>query len=166
MVRKPTPVLLLGVMILAACGGGSKSSQNAGEPSKSTPQTKSPSVVKTVAIGEKEFSLAPSSVSLTRTGTYIFKVTNNGSTTHALEIEGNGVEEETDNISPGGSATLKVALNKSGDYEMYCPIDDHKNKGMKGTITLGSGSMGGGGGTSTGETDTTGTSGGGRGPGY
>jgi uncharacterized cupredoxin-like copper-binding protein len=67
---------------------------------------------------------------------------NSGSTTHALEIEGKGVEEETKGIDPGQSAELKVSL-KPGKYEIYCPVDGHKEQGMEGAVTV-KGSSGGG----------------------
>jgi plastocyanin len=54
---------------------------------------------------------------------------------HAVEVEGNGVEEETDTIT-NGSAKLTVDL-KAGEYEFYCPVDGHKAAGMEGTLTVG-----------------------------
>jgi uncharacterized cupredoxin-like copper-binding protein len=42
------------------------------------------------------------------------------------------------NIEPGKSATLKVDITKPGTYEFYCPIDGHKQQGMKGEIKVGS----------------------------
>ena len=59
-------------------------------------------------------------------------------TEHALEIEGNGLEEQrTATLSPGDSATLTVDL-KPGKYTIYCPIGGHRALGMKGTITVNS----------------------------
>jgi uncharacterized cupredoxin-like copper-binding protein len=132
--------VLLPVLVLAGCGGGgsneSKSQQGG-------------TVMQTVQISEKEYSLTPSSVNLSKTGTYEFKATNDGQITHALEIEGNGVEEETEDIEPGQTMTLRVTLSKDGSYEMYCPIDGHKDQGMKGTLKVGGASSGGGGTTTT-----------------
>jgi uncharacterized cupredoxin-like copper-binding protein len=133
--------LLLPVLLLAGCGGGKNESTQAGP------------VVQTVQISEKEFSLTPGTVSVSKNGTVEFQVMNDGQTTHAFEVEGNGVEEETEDIEPGQSATLRVDLSQAGSYEMYCPIDGHKDKGMKGTITVGTAA--GGGTTTTTETETT-----------
>jgi uncharacterized cupredoxin-like copper-binding protein len=36
----------------------------------------------------------------------------------------------------GGSAKLTVDLNKPGTYEMYCPVDGHREMGMEGEITV------------------------------
>jgi len=60
---------------------------------------------------------------------------NPSSLPHAVEVEGNGVEEETDTIGKGETAKVSVDL-KPGDYEYYCPVDGHKAGGMEGTLTV------------------------------
>ena len=72
------------------------------------------------------------------------KVVNSGETDHALEIEGEGVEAKTEEIEPGKSATLKVKL-EAGDYELYCPVDGHAERGMEGRLTVKEGPGGSGG---------------------
>jgi plastocyanin len=54
---------------------------------------------------------------------------------HAVEVEGNGVEEETKTLT-NGTADVTVDL-KAGEYEFYCPVDGHKEAGMEGTLTVG-----------------------------
>ena len=105
-------------------------------------------------LGEREFSITPSSIALTKPGNYTFKVTNNGMIGHALEIEGHGVEQKTGTIQPGKTATLQVSLTKAGSYEVYCPIDGHRDKGMKATLTVGGTAAPAVGGTSTEGTTT------------
>src|SRR5213083_3086241 len=65
-------------------------------------------------------------------GTVTFTVTNGGSIPHALEVEGQGIEQETSVIQPGATATLTLTL-KPGTYEVYCPVgeDSHKKLGME-----------------------------------
>ena len=151
-------LLLLRVPLPLASGGGGGSGSNASSgttTNASAPATASSS--QTVTVGEQEFSIMPSSISLTKTGTYTFKVTNNGQIGHALEIEGHGAEQRTSMIEPGKTATLQVDLAKAGSYEVYCPIDDHKNKGMKASLTVGGSAAPGTSteGTTTGQTSTT-----------
>ena len=55
---------------------------------------------------------------------------------HAIEVEGKGVEEEGKTVGKGGVSKVTVDL-KPGDYEYYCPVDDHKGAGMEGTLTVG-----------------------------
>ena len=148
---------LLGTVVVvtaaSGCGGGSGAGSSETEASQTTTAAAAQAPIKTVTISEKEFSLTPSSVSLAKPGTYAFKAVNDGSIAHALEIEGNGVEQKTNEIQPGESATLTVDLKSNGSYEMYCPVDGHKNQGMKGAVTVGSSSSGGTG--TTPETTTT-----------
>ena len=120
--------LLPAALLLAACGGGGTSGT-----------AKTGAVAQTIQISEKEFSLSPSTVRLAKAGTYEFKVTNNGAIPHALEIEGNGVEEKTGDIAPGSAMTLRVTLSKTGSYDMYCPVDGHKGKGMSLQVHVGAG---------------------------
>ena len=65
-------------------------------------------------------------------GAVTFTVTNTGSVPHAFEVEGQGIEQETEVIQPGSSATLKLTL-KPGNYDVYCPVggDSHKHLGME-----------------------------------
>jgi plastocyanin len=105
-----------------------------------------------VVINETEFALDPSKPSVDAAGRTTIQVVNDGSLTHALEVEGNGVEEETEDIAPGQSAELTVELGE-GEYEIYCPLEDHRDQGMEGTLVVGSGAAGGTG-TDTGKTDT------------
>jgi plastocyanin len=60
---------------------------------------------------------------------------NPSSTPHAVEVEGNGVEEETKTLTKG-TADVTVDL-KAGKYEFYCPVDGHRQAGMEGTLTVG-----------------------------
>jgi plastocyanin len=53
---------------------------------------------------------------------------------HAVEVEGNGVEEETDTITDG-SAELTVDL-PAGSYKFYCPVGNHEQAGMVGKLTV------------------------------
>ena len=103
-----------------------------------------------VEVSLSEFALTPASFSL-EPGSYTFHVVNDGSVVHALEVEGPLGEVETADLAPGESADLEVDLSEPGDYEMYCPVDGHKDEGMEGTITVGGG---GGGATTTDETTT------------
>src|SRR6267142_2486734 len=65
-------------------------------------------------------------------GPVTFTVTNGGSIPHAFEVEGAGIERETELIQPGSTATLTLTL-KPGTYEAYCPVgeDSHKKLGME-----------------------------------
>ena len=70
-------------------------------------------------------------------GTYTFTMDNVGHATHAIEIEGPGVDHaKSSTAGPGGTATLTVTL-QPGSYELWCPVGNHKQAGMDTTITVG-----------------------------
>jgi plastocyanin len=54
---------------------------------------------------------------------------------HAIEVEGNGIEIKGDTVTKGGVSKASGTL-KPGDYEFYCPVDGHKQAGMKGTLKV------------------------------
>ena len=66
-------------------------------------------------------------------GNVTLKLVNESDMPHAIEVEGNGVEEETETIT-GGEAEVTVDL-KAGEYKYYCPVGDHRET-MKGTLTV------------------------------
>jgi uncharacterized cupredoxin-like copper-binding protein len=64
-------------------------------------------------------------------------VKNDGATLHNLEVEGpKGEAVLPENLNPGQERTLRVDLSKPGKYEWYCPVDKHRDFGMKGEITV------------------------------
>lgn len=90
----------------------------------------------TVKISETEFELTPADVTV-KAGTVTFDVANDGSTVHSLEVEGPSGEQEIEgDLEPGASGELTVDLSEPGTYEMYCPVDGHKDMGMTGEITV------------------------------
>ena len=64
---------------------------------------------------------------------------NQGTISHGIAIEGNGIDMDGPIVSPGSTSTLRVTISKSGSYEVYCPVGNHKEMGMEGHLTLGSG---------------------------
>ena len=54
---------------------------------------------------------------------------------HAVEIEGDGVEVAGDTVMKGGVSKASADL-KPGEYEFYCPVGNHKDAGMEGTLTV------------------------------
>jgi plastocyanin len=123
---------------LAGCGGDDEKSAptTARTPAPATTPEASKS---SFTVTEREYSLTPSNPDLPATGEYTITVRNAGGTRHALEVEAPAGEAETDTIQPGGTAQLKVKLTKPGRYVWYCPVGDHKDRGMRGTIVVAGG---------------------------
>lgn len=103
-----------------------------------------------VDVSATEFAFDPSDIQLNAAGTYTFNLTNAGEVEHSLEIDGQGIEEGTSVIGGGESTDVTVDLAE-GEYEIYCPVGNHREMGMEGTLVVGGG---GGAGTGTGS-DTT-----------
>ena len=126
--RRAAPVAALAaVLVIAGCGEKRHTSSSGGTSS-------------TASISETEFKLSPASASVAPGST--ISVKNDGSTTHAFEIELPNGEIKTRSLAPGDSIDVK-APDRAGSYEMYCPIDGHKQQGMKGNLRVTGNSSGG-----------------------
>ena len=146
-------------LVLTSCGGGSYGGSSGGGGGggggSGSSQGTMGKVIKTVVIKETEFKLSPATVTLSKPGAYAFKAEDDGSTQHSLEIEGEGVKSEggegeeseggedeggeaqlEQTLDPGQSGVLTVTFQKSGTYEMYCPVDGHEQQGMKGKVVV------------------------------
>jgi uncharacterized cupredoxin-like copper-binding protein len=120
-------VLVAAPLALASCGDDNGES--------STAPTSASGAAESTQISETDFKLDPSDVTV-KPGEVTFAVSNDGATTHTLEIEGKGVEEELEgDLAPGDEGELTVDL-EPGTYEMYCPVDGHRAMGMEGEITV------------------------------
>lgn len=107
-------------------GANASAPANAGTPSAAAGQT--------VEVKLTEFKVEmPASVSA---GPTTFRVTNAGKAEHSFEIEGQGVEKALDSeLGAGETKTLQVDL-KPGTYEIYCPVANHKGRGMETKLTV------------------------------
>ena len=70
-------------------------------------------------------------------GTVKFNIKNEGSTTHAFYIKGEGANKGSREVAAGESASFSLPL-KPGTYEVYCPLADlsHKKAGMSKTLVV------------------------------
>jgi plastocyanin len=115
------------VLVLAGCGGSSNSSSSSSGASGG---------------GEQIALAAPSDGSLkfdkttlaAKAGTVTINFDNPSGTPHAVAVEGNGVDKDGKTVTKGKDS-LTVDL-KPGTYEFYCPVDGHRQAGMKGTLTV------------------------------
>jgi plastocyanin len=130
------PIVLLAVtaaLAVAGCGGGEN--KNAGSNS-------SGGATSGGGGGEQLALAAPSDGSLkfdksslnAKAGKVTINFDNPSSTPHAVEVEGQGVEQKSDTVT-NGKTSVTVDL-KPGTYEFYCPVDSHKQAGMEGKLTV------------------------------
>jgi uncharacterized cupredoxin-like copper-binding protein len=157
--------IALAALAIAGCGGDDNTTTTAaGEENTTTTTTGAAGAGgQTLNVSETEYQIDPPDPTV-QPGTVSFEITNDGSVDHNLEVEGpEGEQELEQDLAPGQSGTLTVDLSQPGSYEFYCPVGDHRERGMEGEITVGAGGSGGDdkGGTAT--TTTTTTTGGGYG---
>jgi plastocyanin len=132
-------------LVAAGCGGGDDNSDN-GSANTSADTTESSggggggggggAASKLTLTADPGGALKFDKTALSaKAGKVTITMDNPSSVPHAVEVEGNGVEKETKTLTQG-KASMSVDL-KAGKYEFYCPVDGHKQAGMKGTLTVG-----------------------------
>ncbi len=69
-------------------------------------------------------------------GKAIIQITNNGKKEHSFVFEGTDtIQRLEENLKPGETGTISVELEPTS-YNIYCPLDDHKNKGMSSVLKV------------------------------
>ena len=125
-------------LAFAGCGGDDEEPTPAATeaPTEAPTQAASGSTTKLAIAadpgGAKKFT---ESKLTTTAGQVEIDFSNDAQLPHAVEIEGNGVEETTEIVTGQDAPPLTVDL-KPGTYEFYCPVGDHRAEGMEGTLTV------------------------------
>jgi plastocyanin len=118
------------VLALAGCGGDDESSSSGGGGGGG-------------GGGEQIALAAPEDGSLkfdkteleAKAGTVTINFDNESdSTPHAVQIQGNGVDETSETVT--GAKTSVTADLEAGEYEFFCPVGSHASQGMEGTLTV------------------------------
>jgi len=128
-------ILTAGVLVAAGCGGDDSSGGSSGSSGTSSGSSSSSSGGGPLTVtADPGGAISWDKTTLSaKAGKVTLKLVNDSQTPHAIEVEGNGVEKKTDNVT-GGTADLTVDL-KPGKYEFYCPVPGHKAT-MHGTLTV------------------------------
>ncbi len=71
----------------------------------------------------------------TKPGTVTFVLRNEGRFAHDFHVEGPGVDAYAAKFSPGRTVRLEVALPE-GEYKISCPLSNHDQRGMHGTLVV------------------------------
>jgi plastocyanin len=126
-------MLAAGVLTAAGCGGDDDNGGGGSSGGTGTSSSSGGGQTLTVTADSGGAISWDKSTLSAKAGKVTLKIVNQSSTPHAIEVEGNGVEEETKTVT-GGDAEVTVDL-KPGKYEYYCPVGSHKQT-MKGTLTV------------------------------
>ena len=141
--RRITWILALGLaalaLVAAGCGdddeGGGDEGTGSSATSTPTPSDTSGGGGETLTVtADPGGGLSWEPTTLTaQAGSVTLKLVTESDTPHAIEVEGNGVEETTETVT-GGEAEVTADL-EAGEYEFYCPVGNHRET-MKGTLTV------------------------------
>lgn len=90
-------------------------------------------VTKEFMVDGKDFSFSPASMTVNKGDQVKITLKNTGGF-HDLIIEGYGVG--TERIQAGGETSVTFTADKTGSFEYYCSVGEHRAKGMKGTLVV------------------------------
>jgi uncharacterized cupredoxin-like copper-binding protein len=140
--RRFLALLAIGAAVaipMVGCGSSNdnNSTSNAATPATTTGGAAATGAGGAVNLTATDYKFNPSDPTV-KSGKVTFTEKNAGQVTHSLEIEDvtPGHDQELEgSVAPGQTGTLTVNL-APGKYEFYCPIDNHKQMGMEGEITV------------------------------
>lgn len=92
-------------------------------------------VAERVEIEATSYTYSPAAITVPA-GRIRFVIRNASDIVHGFEVEGQGMEEEIAEIQPGATDSLTVTFEEPGTYEIYCPVEDHEQRGMIGTLEV------------------------------
>ncbi len=142
-------VIVTLLLVTLACGeapgvprqlGGSDGSSVLLPPSSSSSASASTSGSGQVSAGNsvqielKDFELSPADLLVTA-GEVTFTLVNAGRYTHDFRIEGEDFDEKSPRVGIGRTDEWSVTL-APGEYVITCPISNHVDRGMVGTLTV------------------------------
>src|SRR3954452_24605653 len=118
----------------SAAGGTTPASSDSGGGSSSSAEARSGTQT---AEGEATADKLALPTTTFSPGTYTFQMADDGHATHAIAIQGPGVDgKQYGTVGPGGTTSLTVTLQK-GTYNLWCPVGNHRAAGMQTTLTVG-----------------------------
>ena len=128
-------------LALAGCGGDDEENGGGGAATPSPTAVSTPEAASGDG-GEQLELAAPADGSLAfdkteltaPAGAVTINFHNPSSTPHAVEIEGAGVEEASETVT--AAKTSVSAELQAGEYTFYCPVGNHRDGGMEGTLTV------------------------------
>ncbi len=115
-------------------GNGTNSGQNGGGTGTTTAGGgTSTSTVKAFTITGQNYSFSPSTITVNR-GDRVKITFSNASGVHNLILDDFDVGTKV--LQAGGSETIEFIANKTGSFEYYCSVGNHRAMGMKGALVV------------------------------
>ncbi len=85
-------------------------------------------------IALRDFELVPADLTVS-SGEITFILSNDGRFTHDFRVEGEGVDEKSPRVGAGRDGEWNITLDP-GEYVISCPISNHADRGMVGTLIV------------------------------
>ena len=99
------------------------------------PKTIAASGAHTIRAIETEYHVALSRMSIPA-GRYTITAVNKGHVQHGLIVNGPGVPDKLIGIVKPGHSASKVITLRKGTYDVFCPLSNHKMRGMDTHLTV------------------------------
>lgn len=112
--------------LLPASGSGPNPASESGSPELA--------LSRQLEIELRDFELSPSDFTVPA-GEITFTLVNAGRFTHDFRVEGEAVDEKSPRVSAGRQDDWSITL-APGTYRISCPISNHADRGMVGTLTV------------------------------
>ena len=131
-------LILLAVIVLLIVLNTRKTSQPEAEAvnnaNTSNAQTSVPSgPVKEFTVKGSSFAFDPATITVNKgDAVQITFIDDDGR--HDLVVDGYNIS--TNILSEGGSGTIQFVADKTGSFEYYCSVANHRDLGMKGTLVV------------------------------
>ncbi len=88
----------------------------------------------TVEVALKDFKLDPDHLTV-KAGAVTFVLKNEGRYTHDFRVEGQGIDDKAPKVGQGRTFEWGITL-PPGSYRISCPISNHADRGMNGTLEV------------------------------
>ncbi|MBV9544047.1 MAG: cupredoxin domain-containing protein [Chloroflexi bacterium] len=96
----------------------------------------------TTTVVMTEFAFNPATLTVPA-GRETFVLNNAGQFPHTMHIEGNGISVDVAPAIDGGQTESGTVTLTPGTYQVWCPVDGHRERGMEGTLTVAGAAAGG-----------------------
>ncbi|MBI2862299.1 MAG: cupredoxin domain-containing protein [Chloroflexi bacterium] len=87
-----------------------------------------------------EFTISPAAISISQGEPVRFTAVNVGKAPHNITVvfEAQGISKTLfdTNLQPGETRSTEFTFSAAGDWVMYCPVSNHKDRGMIGAIQV------------------------------
>ena len=104
------------------------------QPTTPTPTTPAPTATtKSFTVTGANFSFTPTTLTVNKGDTVKIHFVNSGGF-HDWVLDEFNVKTPT--IQGGATADVQFVADKTGTFEYYCSVGDHRQMGMKGTLTV------------------------------